>query len=87
MLARVVLAPPGREPSSVRGVAAWRRLVTLQRSRVTVDVAADGLEGVHQVRSGPGEFIDARLPWAGEPGPRTVVSRPDSEGGSQPTGG
>ncbi|TXR56721.1 App1 family protein [Quadrisphaera setariae] len=75
VLARVVLAPPGREPSAVRGVAAWRRLLTLQRSRVVVDVSGDGLDGVHRVRSGPGGFIDEVLPWSAEPGPHRVSFR------------
>ena len=75
VLARVVLAPPGREPSEVRGVAAWRRLVTLQRSRVDVEVTAAGQGEGHRVRSGPGGFVDATLPWALEPGERTVVLR------------
>jgi len=75
VLARVVLAPPGRQPSEVRGVTAWHRLVTLQRSRVDVEVTAEGQAEVHRVRSGPGGFVDATLPWALEPGERTVVLR------------
>lgn len=73
LLARVVLAPPGKEPSAVRGVAAWRRLVTLQRSGVTVDVARPGAGGLHRVRSGPGGFVDATVPWELEPGQNAVT--------------
>lgn len=75
VLARVVLAAPSREPSSVRGVAAWRRLVTLQRSRVDVEVGVEGVSGVQQVRSGPGGIIDAVLPWSLSPGPHSVSFR------------
>lgn len=75
VLARVVLAAPGREPSTVRGVAGWRRLVTLQRSRVAVQVSAAGQDTVHEVRSGPGGFVDAVLPWSFAPGERTVTFR------------
>ncbi|WP_432544841.1 App1 family protein [Kineococcus sp. SYSU DK002] len=79
VLARVVLAAPGREPSAVRGVAAWRRLLTLQRSRVTVEVTEQGPDGrtgqVHRVRSGPGGIVDVALPWSAEPGTHTASWR------------
>ncbi|ABS03586.1 phosphatase domain-containing protein [Kineococcus radiotolerans] len=79
VLARVVLAAPGREPSSVRGVAAWRRLVTLQRSRVDIEVAVPGSGAgagtVHRVRSGPGGLVDVVLPCTVEPGTHAVTFR------------
>jgi len=75
VLARIVLAPARRQPSEVRGVTAWHRLVTLQRSRVDVDITAEGQTEEHRVRSGPGGFVDAALPWTLEPGERTVVLR------------
>ena len=79
VLARVVLAAPGREPSSVRGVAAWRRLVTLQRSRVDIEVAVPGSGAgagtVHRVRSGPGGLVDVTLPCTVEPGTHAVTFR------------
>ncbi|MEZ0165760.1 App1 family protein [Kineococcus sp. LSe6-4] len=75
VLARVVLAAPGREPSDVRGVAAWRRLVTLQRSRVDVEVGTDGGQTTSTVRSGPGGLVDAVLPWSLPPGTHPVRFR------------
>ncbi|MFB9377093.1 App1 family protein [Kineococcus gynurae] len=75
VLARVVLAAPGKDPDSVRGVAAWRRLVTLQRSRVDVEIGVDGIAGPAEVRSGPGGLIDSTLPWSLGPGEHRVTFR------------
>ena len=71
VLARVVLAAPGREPSEVVGVAGWRRLLTVERPGATVRVRVAGED--HDLVSGPGGFVDADLPIALEPGLASVA--------------
>ncbi|WP_380164050.1 App1 family protein [Jannaschia sp. R86511] len=59
VLARVVLAAPGAEPSEVVGVAGWRRLLTLERPGARLDVEVAGRR--HELVSGPGGFVDVDL--------------------------
>ncbi|WP_432547629.1 phosphatase domain-containing protein [Kineococcus sp. SYSU DK004] len=82
VLGRVVLAPAGTEPSAVRGVAGWRRLLTLQRSRVPVSVALPAGPDVqeHVVRSDRGGMIDVVLPAPSTPGTATVAFRAGGRG-------
>ena len=65
VLARVVLAAPGVEPSQVVGVAGWRRLLTLERPGTPVRVEVAGQH--HDLVAGRGGFVDRR-----RRGPRTV---------------
>ncbi|MGJ7449253.1 App1 family protein [Aquipuribacter sp. MA13-13] len=66
VLARVVLAAPGAEPSQVVGVAGWRRLLTLERPGARVDVEVGGRR--HELTSGQGGFVDADLAQQLPPG-------------------
>lgn len=66
VLARVVLAAPGAEPSEVVGVAGWRRLLTLERPGAPVGVEVAGRR--HKLTSGEGGFVDADLPQGLPPG-------------------
>ena len=43
VLARVVLAPASADPAGRRGIAAWRRLVTLERPSVEVEIEVGGI--------------------------------------------
>jgi phosphatidate phosphatase APP1 len=70
VLARVVLAAPGAEPSQVVGVAGWRRLLTLERPGTPVSVEVGGQH--HDVISGDGGFVDADVPLTLPPGVSTV---------------
>jgi phosphatidate phosphatase APP1 len=70
VLARVVLAAPGVEPSTVVGVAGWRRLLTLERPGTPVRVQVAGQH--HDVVAGRGGFVDVDVPLVLPPGVDTV---------------
>ncbi|SDD13248.1 App1 family protein [Auraticoccus monumenti] len=56
VLGRVLLAPPTVEPSSLRGIAGWRRLMTLEMS--DVDVQVDLRTTTAQLTSGSAGLVD-----------------------------
>lgn len=57
VLGRVLLAPSTVEPSALRGIAGWRRLLTLERPGVDLEVDLAGT--VVQLASGPAGIVDA----------------------------
>ncbi len=70
VLARVVLAAPGAEPSEVVGVAGWRRLLTIERPGAEVEVELAGRR--HELCSGEGGFVDVEVQERLEPGTAEV---------------
>ncbi|QCR44178.1 hypothetical protein C1N91_12250 [Curtobacterium sp. SGAir0471] len=60
VLARVVLAPAGVDPAARRGIAAWRRLLTLECPDTEVRVEFAGTTTV--VASDPAGLVDVTVP-------------------------
>lgn len=66
VLARVVLAPGSVEPSEARGLAGWRRLLTLEQPGVHVEVELAGTR--RTVTSGSAGLVDVTLEVSLPPG-------------------
>jgi len=75
VLGRVVLAPPSVDPAALRGVPAWRRLLTLESPGVEVQVEFAGTTTT--ARSDEAGILDARLLLDAVPtaGPATALLR------------
>lgn len=82
VLARVVLAPRSVEPAQARGVAGWRRLLTLEQPGVDVEVELAG--ATQNVTSDAAGLVDLTLEVSLPPGRASATvragARPAQEG-------